>query len=192
VTGDDEIAESSSTRAENAAPAAPITSGDVAQILRDRGWMGGVSQEAPAELQRWLDRAAQLLGPRVTGPEALAALLELVFHYDARKIFDSTDAQIVLARAGARTVIRELGREVLAGPAVDSGRLKEIFDRVKERTDYRGRELFHPLRLALAGRAGEGEMDRVILLLDDAAELPFAVKVKGTRERMLEFCTQLD
>ena len=48
------------------------------------------------------------------------------------------------------------------------------------------------LRLALAGRAGEGELDRVVLLLDGAARLPFAVKVKSARERMLEFCSQLD
>jgi hypothetical protein len=32
----------------------------------------------------------------------------------------------------------------------------------------------------------------VILLLDNAARLPFAVKVKSARERMLEFCGQLD
>lgn len=192
MIGDEEIPEPSSTAAQGGAHAPPVTPGDVARILRERGWMGNAAHEAPAELQMWLDRAALLLGPKVTGPEALVALLELVFHYEAREILDSTDAQIVLARAGARTVVRELGREVLAGRAVDSERLKEIFDRVKERTGHRGRELFHPLRLALAGRAGEGELDRVVLLLDDAAQLPFAVKVKGTRERILEFCTQLD
>ena len=58
--------------------------------------------------------------------------------------------------------------------------------------DLRGRELFHPLRLALAGRSGEGELDRVILLLDDAASLPFAVPVKSARARILEFCGALD
>jgi hypothetical protein len=58
--------------------------------------------------------------------------------------------------------------------------------------DLRGRELFHPIRLALAGRAGEGELDRVILLLDEAAGLPFAVKVKSVRVRIVEFCAALD
>jgi hypothetical protein len=52
--------------------------------------------------------------------------------------------------------------------------------------------MFHPIRLALAGRAGEGELDRVILLLDAAAALDFAVPVKGARRRMLEFCAALD
>jgi hypothetical protein len=52
--------------------------------------------------------------------------------------------------------------------------------------------LFHPLRLALAGRVGEGGLDRVILLVDEAAVVGFAVKVKTVRERILEFCAALD
>jgi hypothetical protein len=58
--------------------------------------------------------------------------------------------------------------------------------------ELRGRELFHPIRLALAGRAGEGELDRVILLLDEAAVLSFAAPVKSARARVLEFCSALD
>ncbi len=34
---------------------------------------------------------------------------------------------------------------------------------MKAALPYRGRELFYPIRLALAGRAGDGELDRVIL-----------------------------
>ncbi|MDE3137869.1 MAG: hypothetical protein KGL59_14915 [Acidobacteriota bacterium] len=185
--GEDEIQESSARSVE-----AQFSGDDVGAILRERGWMGSAAEEAPAELREWVDRAAMLLGAKAGDREKLGALLEAVFHYDAREILDSTDAHIVLARAGARTVIRELGREVIGGRDVDSDRLKEIFDRMKERTGYRGRELFHPLRLALAGRAGEGELDRVILLVDNAARLPFAVKVKSARERMIEFCGQLD
>jgi len=51
----------------------------------------------------------------------------------------------------------------------------------------------HAVREALeAGRAGEGELDRVILLLDEAAPLGFALRVKTARERILEFCATLD
>jgi sialic acid synthase SpsE len=56
--------------------------------------------------------------------------------------------------------------------------------------DIRGRELFQPLRLALAGRAGEGDLDRAILLIDAAAEAGFAVKT--VRERMVEFCSVME
>jgi len=47
--------------------------------------------------------------------------------------------------------------------------------------------LFHPIRLALAGRAGEGELDRVILLLDEAAGAEFAVAGENGTGTILEF-----
>src|SRR5713226_8656099 len=102
------------------------------------------------------------------------------------------ESHAVLAREGAREVIRELAHQVLEGPPVDSDRFKEIVSALKERLRHRGRQLFHPIRLALAGRAGEGELDRVILVLDCAAALPSCIAVKGTRQRMLEFCASME
>lgn len=174
------------------APARWCIASDVARVLRRRGWLEKEPEEETPELRAWFERAAMLLGPHVADETELASLLALVFRYNAREILDSAEAPTVLARTGARAVIRELGREVLSGGEVDSDRMKDIFARVRERSGYSGRELCHPLRLALAGRAGDGELDRVILLVDAAAKLPFAAAVKPTRERILEFCSQMD
>ena len=81
---------------------------------------------------------------------------------------------------------------MLDAPALNSDRFKEIIAALEDTLGIGSRELFHPVRLALAGRAGEGALDRVILLLDSAAQLDFAVRVKSARERMLEFCAALD
>ncbi len=143
-------------------------------------------------LDRWLGEAAALLGPHAASRDALADLLSLVFEYDAHAILRHPESHIVLAREGAREVIRELAHQVLEGPPVDSDHFKEIVSALKERLRHRGRQLFHPIRLALAGRAGEGELDRVILLLDCTTALPFRVAVKGTRQRMLEFCASME
>jgi hypothetical protein len=98
----------------------------------------------------------------------------------------------VLSRYAARDVLRQLALLLLEGTALDSDRFKEIITALKESLEIRGRELFHPIRLALAGRAGDGELDRVILLLDEAAGASFTVRVKTARERILEFCAALD
>jgi Anticodon binding domain len=166
---------------------------DVAAILRENSWLRPTQQDsADLALAAWLDRAANLLGPHATDMASLATLLRLVFEYDAAAILCEAENQAVLTRAGAREVIRELAVRVLEGGDVDSERFKEIIEAMKIVLRYRTRAMFHPIRLALAGRAGEGELDRVILLLDAAANLPFAVPVKGTRQRMLEFCAALD
>jgi Anticodon binding domain len=172
----------------------PFTSKDVAVILRERGWLNaeGPAAESQGELQAWFGRAAELLGPHAADRVALGELLALVFVYDAAVILREPANQAVLAREGAREVIRELANRVLASGDLDSDRLKEIVDGMKAALPYRSRDMFHPIRVALAGAAGNGELDRVILLLDSAAKLPFAAPVKGTRKRMLEFCAALD
>jgi hypothetical protein len=132
------------------------------------------------------------LSGHVADGAALGELLGLIFHYDARETVSKVESHVVLSRYAARDVLRELALLLLDGGPVNSERYSEIITRLKEGMDLRGRELFHPIRLALAGRAGEGELDRVILLLDDAAGLSFAVAVKSVRERIVEFCAALD
>jgi nondiscriminating glutamyl-tRNA synthetase len=175
---------------ENGQPAANQFSGeDVAAILRERQWLSSAPQP---ECDLWLATAAALLGPHAADRHALADLLSLIFQYDARAIQQSLECHSVMARHAARDVIRLLANLTLDGPEVDSDRFKQIVSTLKQELNCGGRELFHPIRLSLAGRAGEGELDRVILLLDSAAVLPFRTPVKGTRLRMLEFCSALD
>jgi len=170
-----------------------FTPADIAAILRERGWLHCEHDIASdAALQAWFTRAADLLGPHAADRPALAELLELIFHYDATALLQETAKQAVLAREGAREVLRELANRVFDGGDVDSDRFKEIIDGMKVAMPHRGRSLFFPIRLALAGRVGEGELDRVILLLDAAAKIAFAVPVKSSRQRMLEFCAALD
>jgi glutamyl/glutaminyl-tRNA synthetase len=114
-----------------------------------------------------------------------------VFTYDAAEILRSTEAHAVLARYAAREVVRHLALLLLEPGPFTSDRFKEVVAHLKETLEVRGRDLFHPIRLALTGRAGEGELDRVILLVDEAAALPFDVPVKTVRARILEFCAAL-
>jgi hypothetical protein len=162
---------------------------DVAAICRECGWLGHA--DSP-ESHAWLAEAARLLGPQAYDRSELITLLAMIFEYDAVALYARPETCALLARSGARDVLREFATRVLEGPALDSDRFKQIVIEVKTKIPWRGQRLFHPIRLALAGRAGEGALDRVILLLDSAAELPFAISVKGTRQRMLEFCALLD
>ncbi|MGA8871561.1 MAG: hypothetical protein WA434_15175 [Candidatus Acidiferrales bacterium] len=173
--------------------AALFAAADVGAVLREHGWIGA-SRDIAADgaLGQWCARAAELLALHAADRAALADLLALVFAYDAQSLVREPTNQAVLAREGARDVIREVANCLLDGGDLDSDRFKEIIDGVKAALPYRGRELFYPIRLALAGRAGDGGLDRVILLLDAAARLDFSVPVKGARQRMLEFCAAFD
>jgi nondiscriminating glutamyl-tRNA synthetase len=170
------------------AAANPFTADDILSILRERGWL--MAEPSP-EQRAWCERAAALLGGHAADRAALADLLGLLFQYDAREIIARVESHVVLSRYAARNVLRQVALLLLDGGALTSERFKEIVTAMKEGMELRGRELFHPIRLALAGRAGEGEVDRVILLLDSAA-VSFDGRVKSARDRIVEFCSALD
>lgn len=172
-----------------AAAANFLTGADVKAILLERGWLAG---EPTVEQLAWCEHAAAILGPQAADRAALAELLSLVFQYDAQEILAKVESHVVLSRYAARDVLRQLALLLLDGAPLTSERFREIISILKERLDLRSREVFHPFRLVLAGCTGEGELDRVILLLDEAAVLSFAHPVKTARERILEFCAALD
>ncbi len=129
-----------------------------------------------------------------TGADVLAILRERgwLAAEASREIISKVESHVVLSRYAARGVLRQLALLLLDGAALTSERFKEIVTALKDGMELRGRELFHPIRLALAGRAGEGELDRVLLLLDEAAALSFTVCVKSARESIIEFCSTLE
>lgn len=169
-------------------PVNSFTAAEVAAILRERGWL----RREDDAVAGWLAEAAALLGPQAADRETLASLLALIFEYDARAVLASRACQEVLARAGAREVLRALATEILSGGPVDSNRLKDVVSALKVKLPYRSRDIFLPLRVSVAGRVGEGELDRVILLLDRAVQTEGLAPVKSVRTRILEFCSALD
>src|SRR5262249_13687701 len=169
----------------------PWTSADGAGGFRESRWLASAIGMVP-EVDAWCGRAAALLVAHAADRAALTELLTLVFHYDAREIIGRVETHEVLARYAARDVLRHLALLLLDGAPLNSERFKEIFNNLKETLGVPGRQLLYPSWLALAGRAGDGALDRVILLLDEAAALPFAVTVKSARARILEFCSALD
>jgi len=166
-----------------------FTAHDVVQILREQNWH---TSELTAEQSTWCEHAATLLGPQSSDRTALKNLLNLVFHYDAQEILARTDSHAALSRYAARDALRQLASLLLDPVPLNSDRLREIVDIMKANLDIRGRELFQTVRLSLAGRPGEGDLDRVILLLDEAAAVNFAAPVKPSRTRIIEFCSAMD
>jgi hypothetical protein len=167
----------------------PYTGEDVVSLLRENGWLTALPN---GQQIAWANQAASLLGHYASDPAALAAILRLIFEYDAVQIMRLPESHAVLARHAARDVIRHLALHLLEPGTLDSDRFKLLINSLKEEVQVGSRDLFHPIRLALTGRSGEGELDRVILLLDEAATLQFDTSVKSPRTRILEFCAAMD
>ena len=87
---------------------------------------------------------AVLLGSHAPIRAALADLLALIFHYDAREILQRVESHAVLARYGARDVVRRIAFLLLDAPNLDSESFKAMITTMKEGSDLRSRDLFLP------------------------------------------------
>ena len=73
-----------------------------------------------------------MLGGHAADRAALADLLGLVFHYDAREIISRVESHVVLSRYAAREVLRQMALLLLDGAVLTSERFKEIVTALKD------------------------------------------------------------
>jgi hypothetical protein len=96
---------------------------------------------------------------------------------------------------GARAVVTTLAEELAAAPRLDRDRFRAIANQVKTRTGQKARALFHPIRVALTGRADGPELDLLLPAIDRGAELPAGAglpAITGCRERAAMFLRALN
>src|SRR5437867_6383779 len=108
-----------------------------------------------------------MLGGHAADRAALADLLGLVFHYDAREIISRVESHVVLSRYAAREVLRQMALLLLDGAVLTSEGLKGFVTVLKAGLELRGGDLFNRFGMPLGGRGGEGDLDRVIVLVEE-------------------------
>ena len=96
---------------------------------------------------------------------------------------------------GARAVVSALAEALAAAPRLDRDGFRAAANEVKARTGQKAKALFHPIRVALMGRAEGPELDLAIPAIDRGAELPPDAglpKIVGCRERAAAFVKALE
>jgi nondiscriminating glutamyl-tRNA synthetase len=160
----------------------------------------------------FFERAAIHVRPDAEGRAFLAAIMPMVtasvdrldqmpvrlaflFEYDAAAALKSPQLLAEMRDANARAVADALARELAAAPRLDRERFRAVANQVKAQTGMKGRALFHPIRVALTGRAEGPELDLAVPAIDRGAELPPGTTepgILGNRERAARFARELE
>ncbi len=153
----------------------------------------GYLPDAPdADTRAWFQKVVELLAPSVDRLEQLPARAALISNYDASAALASTDNAEVLAWEKTRAVFESFTRRVRAENApFTAERFKELINEVKTETGTKGKELFHPIRMMITGSHSGPEFDRLIPILEEGSRLQLPQHVKGVRQRVEEFSTQI-
>jgi nondiscriminating glutamyl-tRNA synthetase len=127
--------------------------------------------------------------------EEMPARLQFLFAFDAAASLARPEVAEVLHATGACEVIEALAEELGQTERLDREAFRAAAARVRQRTGYKGRALFHPIRVALTGEAGGPELDLAVPAIDRGAELPPSAGVapiRGCRERAAAFARAIE
>ena len=136
--------------------------------LAERGWVG----ERTPEAQQFVASLVPIAAGSVDRLEEVAERVAFVFEWDAQQA-----ASLVAGDAEGRRVVAAFADEA-AQPMLDRDAFRAVMGRVKDRTGVKGKNLFHPVRVALTGADSGPELDLAVPAIDRGAQLPAGAGVK--------------
>jgi glutamyl/glutaminyl-tRNA synthetase len=132
----------------------------------------------------WATDLTELLLNHVNRLDDLGTEARRALAFDPDVDLHSPDVLEILAHPGARSVIQALAECLDDSVPVDGTVYREIASLVKQKTGQKGKHLFHPIRVAVTGRASGPDLERLIPLLERGQRLPLPAPVLGVKGRV--------
>jgi glutamyl-tRNA synthetase/nondiscriminating glutamyl-tRNA synthetase len=95
--------------------------------------------------------------------------------------------QEMLVSPAAVEVLKAFIPKVLAESTLTYARFREITKAVQKETGKKGKDLYHPIRMAVTGAASGPELEKLIPIYEEGSKLPLPQHVKSVAERVREF-----
>jgi nondiscriminating glutamyl-tRNA synthetase len=148
------------------------------------GWLPAraVSDDATSA---WLAKLVALSLPSVDKLDQLTERAKFVYEFnpDAGRA-DEENAALLSAESAQRVLAALAKRLESASGAVTPEQFKAWMNEIKAETGVKGKELFHPVRIALTGSHSGPEFDKLIPVIEEGATLPLPKHVLSVRERV--------
>jgi glutamyl-tRNA synthetase len=134
----------------------------------------------------WFARLLALLVPYVDHLDQLPTKAASIFGFDPDTARIIPENSAILSADSARTVLGELAHRVRAhSDIVTSEDFKQWMNDIKAASGVKGKELFHPVRIALTGSHSGPDFDKIIPLIEEGAAL--GLGIPSVRERIERF-----
>jgi len=150
----------------------------------------GVAMAPDRDGLAFLTSAIAIATSSVDRLEQIPGRLETLFRFDAVGALGDPGVRDEMQAEGPRSVVRALAEALAQAPRLDREKFRAIATAIKADTGQKGRQLFHPIRVALTGRAEGPELDLLIPAIERGAELPVSAGIPGIvgcRERAAAF-----
>jgi nondiscriminating glutamyl-tRNA synthetase len=141
-----------------------------------------------AQIYNWMGRLVELFIPYADRLEQLPNKARPVFSYEVQAALANEENKVALAAPSAKKVIESFaaGVDKLGTPLTPES-FKGIVDAVKNETGTKGKDLFHPIRIAMIGSHSGPDFNKLIPVIETGSQLALPQHVLSVRERLAEF-----
>lgn len=155
--------------------------------LEKTGWLPP-RDLAKEKISAWVEALIALFLPALDQLDQLPAKAEFIFRFDSEAARSNPENAAVLATEIAVKVLRAFEKRVLASDQdMDLAHFKLWMNEIKTETGAKGKDLFHPIRIALTGAHSGPEFDKLIPVIDEGSRLDLPLHVLSVRERVERF-----
>jgi nondiscriminating glutamyl-tRNA synthetase len=152
-----------------------------ARLLPPRG-------TAAPEVVGWMGQVLGLFLHSIDQLDQLPAKAAFLFDHNPEAIRGEPENAALLATAGAQTVLAAFAKRLQAHSGVVTPELfKQWMNEVKAETGVKGKDLFHPVRIALTGAHSGPEFDKLLPVIEFGAQMPLPRHLPGVQERLTAF-----
>jgi nondiscriminating glutamyl-tRNA synthetase len=152
-------------------------------------YFGGLlpaKEDASNAVLVWFTQLVSLFAPSVDHLDQLMAKANFIFGVDPDVARRNPENAETLATDSSRIVLGELASRCRAhGGDVTPGLFKIWMNDIKDATGVKGKELFHPVRIAITGTHSGPDFDKLLPLLEQGASL--GLGVHSVQERVKRF-----
>jgi glutamyl-tRNA synthetase/nondiscriminating glutamyl-tRNA synthetase len=140
------------------------------------------------ELEAWFETLIALFLPSLDQLDQLPAKSSFIFRFDADAARADEENATLLATESAQKVLDAFAEKVgNASGNVTPEQFKTWMNEIKAETGAKGKDLFHPVRIALTGAHSGPEFDKLIPVIENGSRLEFPAHVLSMRERVEQF-----
>jgi len=148
---------------------------------------GLVSERLSDSAMNWIELVIESVISKIDHLSQLPDAVRLIFEYDARKAAELLLAEEQGNGAGASEVLKRVTSKLVEEQHLTYARFREILKEVQKETGRKGKELFHPVRIALTAADSGLELEKLVPILEKGAELDLHPPVRSVADRLREF-----
>ncbi|MFQ6082793.1 MAG: glutamate--tRNA ligase [Candidatus Aminicenantia bacterium] len=149
--------------------------------LKEAGYLPEKMTEAH---WKWLEKAVESLIINVDRFPQLVDEFSIFFKFSPQEMDE--EAREILKEKEAEDVIQLFSQEMSGLKDFSYDQFVQITEKIKQKAGYKGKKLYHPLRVALTARSSGLELIQLIPLVEQGAKLEFPIKIKNCAQRIKE------